>query len=745
METNPIINVNVQSNDTPHAQYKTVILKPNMVDDVNTLTQEMVSQGNTKYVIKYDFTLGEDITIPANCVLEFDGGSISGAYTLTGSNTGINAGLVKIFNTNVLFDGTWNVDTYYPEWFGAVGDGVTDDKNAFEKLNGKHITLQSKVYCISSITFGSKTQIYGNGRNKTVLKQKDNSSGDFITLLNWDYGRITNFTIQGGNDIEVVNYQQALVKVKTTNGQTSTNRSLIDNVFINASEANGISFLGYNDVDNGITCSYNWIYTVSNLFVENCGDYCIFNNSTDNLFININASAGGKADIYERGGSNMWNNLKLDGPSCSECIGMSLSDIMTSEDRGAALVIRGEGRSNFINLDVQSSYFLGVKIIGTRWCNIQGDINNCGLYVSQNLKDNVEGLHLYDEEDLDYTPGLYIKGVHSNFIQVNCNYFASQAQSFISDSANISTGNVLILNYEITERIGNYLYHFDLEQFKLYNTVIEGNSNEKHEIVRYLKNLHNSDYIGGSDNITVSDNDTEIFDTPCKTMTMDARNARANVNLYYSDGAFTRFIPGHTYICMFVVKILDFTKKDSVAYINKLPFVNVIEEVNGSWVGVKTNISDRYNRLKAKVGDVYLSAFAFEPTSYKGQVILDSTGETGRFKVANVKIYDATQDLGINMQLKESASGTGQYGIIEKILLNNQNLLNANQQFDDILVKFYSDKLFLTKDAGKSLCRTPIPNIGDYYFDTDLGKPIFASDIAMDGTITWVDATGTPV
>ena len=134
METNPIINVNVQSNDTPSAQYKTVILKPNMVDDVNTLTQAMVNQANTKYVIKYDYTLGGDINIPANCVLEFDGGSIAASGnndTITGNNT-IYIGKQNIFK-GILLQGTWLNTNIYDTIFDS--STYADSYNIIQSIN----------------------------------------------------------------------------------------------------------------------------------------------------------------------------------------------------------------------------------------------------------------------------------------------------------------------------------------------------------------------------------------------------------------------------------------------------------------------------------------------------------------------------------------------------------------------------------------------------------------------------------
>lgn len=75
---NKNILVQVTGPQQAPATYTTKVLKANMVNGVNILTQLDFTNPNTKYVIKWDFDLkGETIEIPRNCILEFDGGSIS--------------------------------------------------------------------------------------------------------------------------------------------------------------------------------------------------------------------------------------------------------------------------------------------------------------------------------------------------------------------------------------------------------------------------------------------------------------------------------------------------------------------------------------------------------------------------------------------------------------------------------------------------------------------------------------------
>lgn len=154
-----------------------VILRKNIVNGVNALMQSMINEANTIYEIRYDFTLDEDITIPANCILEFEGGGFRGEHTITGTNTGIDAGLIKIFNTDVTLAGTFKNGEWNIEWFGADYSVLNNDiiiNFAIEqiynigggtlKLN-HDITISDTVWLMSGVSllgtsFNTKTDTW---------------------------------------------------------------------------------------------------------------------------------------------------------------------------------------------------------------------------------------------------------------------------------------------------------------------------------------------------------------------------------------------------------------------------------------------------------------------------------------------------------------------------------------------------------------------------------------------------------
>lgn len=161
------VNVNVGGNgriiDTL-STYVTKVLKPNIVDGKNVLTQEMLSSKNTKYVIKYNYELlGATLTIPQNVILEFDGGSIKNG-TLVGNET------ILVYNQeeedvfkNVLLEGSFERST------SAIADKM-DNTNGMAKIYLKknkplatQLTQPNTIYVIQyDFTLGEDITVPAN-------------------------------------------------------------------------------------------------------------------------------------------------------------------------------------------------------------------------------------------------------------------------------------------------------------------------------------------------------------------------------------------------------------------------------------------------------------------------------------------------------------------------------------------------------------------------------------------------------
>ena len=83
---------------------------------INVLTQAMLNRPNTIYVIQHDYDLnGQTITVPENCILKFDGGSLKNG-TIVGQNTNIIASPNVIIFDNIDIHGSWIVKDIYVAW-----------------------------------------------------------------------------------------------------------------------------------------------------------------------------------------------------------------------------------------------------------------------------------------------------------------------------------------------------------------------------------------------------------------------------------------------------------------------------------------------------------------------------------------------------------------------------------------------------------------------------------------------------
>ena len=100
---------------------------------------------NTVWKITESFDLkGASIRLPEGVTLYFNGGELTNG-TLTGSKTLIaSQGFSQVFDA-VSLTGTFENEYIMPYWFGAVMDGVTDDRDAFVATLAQANTLGLKV------------------------------------------------------------------------------------------------------------------------------------------------------------------------------------------------------------------------------------------------------------------------------------------------------------------------------------------------------------------------------------------------------------------------------------------------------------------------------------------------------------------------------------------------------------------------------------------------------------------------
>ena len=141
-----------------------------------------VTDTNTVFEIRYDFDLGgQTMNLPTNSVLLFNGGSISNGQ-LNGSRTKIFAELVKIFDTDVTFAGSWEVECIFPQWFGAVTGNIQDCTTAFQcAINSRIVSTHIRVPT-GEYRFDGELSFVGN-----------NYYVESIGAANWNYYGTSDF------------------------------------------------------------------------------------------------------------------------------------------------------------------------------------------------------------------------------------------------------------------------------------------------------------------------------------------------------------------------------------------------------------------------------------------------------------------------------------------------------------------------------------------------------------------------
>ena len=164
--------------------------RPIVIDD-----DDFFARNNTRIIIDKVYNLGgRTIRLGANDTLVFKGGVILNGVII-GDDTFIEAPDMPIFQM-VTLTGSWDKNIIAsPEWFGAKGDGVTDDAEPIQlaldyfrvvRLGGKKYATSKTIQVHSNTEFsgmGNHSVLYNivnSGYNKTIVNIGILSSGKVL-------------------------------------------------------------------------------------------------------------------------------------------------------------------------------------------------------------------------------------------------------------------------------------------------------------------------------------------------------------------------------------------------------------------------------------------------------------------------------------------------------------------------------------------------------------------------------------
>lgn len=186
------------------------ILRKNMVAGKNVLTQEMITDPNTIYEIRYDYDLeGAEITIPEGCTLKFVGGSLKNGV-IKGNNTIIvNKDNDHIFteiyfHTNDVTSDYSNAGLFickeiYAKWFGIIPNNSINYQDKFEQLS-------SLICCCENINLYFDEGNYKFGKQDSIDQRGFKTISHLILfighcLLKFTGNNIKNIKIYGNGAV----------------------------------------------------------------------------------------------------------------------------------------------------------------------------------------------------------------------------------------------------------------------------------------------------------------------------------------------------------------------------------------------------------------------------------------------------------------------------------------------------------------------------------------------------------------
>lgn len=250
---------NKQHNPNSYSGLGRQYLRKNIVAGQNILTQSMIQWPNTIYIIQYDYDLnGETITIPENCVLDFQGGSLSNG-TIVGNGTNLSSKVTLIFN-DINIKGEWLIPNIYFEWFKWDYNNNADNTYTLRNLLSlQNVNIHNNIYIPDVLIYVSihyDNEPYANESAYSVGILKSNTTlhlNGTIKLNTWDNSWYSIIYAHGSN-INIIGKGKIIGDYLThiPTGESSTNKGADQFGY-------GIYYSGVKKgIIRGIECNYCW-------------------------------------------------------------------------------------------------------------------------------------------------------------------------------------------------------------------------------------------------------------------------------------------------------------------------------------------------------------------------------------------------------------------------------------------------------------------------------------------------------
>ena len=146
-----------------------------------------IGPSNAVFVTSKQLAISSNLSIPSNIKLKFNrGGQLMIAKNAIVSINGpVDAGLERIFEGKGLVKFNKTAATkVYPQWWGAKGDGSTEDTQAVQKAintvastGGRNVIFSKGIYLVNSIVLDSNVNIVGKGWDSILLQKSGATYG----------------------------------------------------------------------------------------------------------------------------------------------------------------------------------------------------------------------------------------------------------------------------------------------------------------------------------------------------------------------------------------------------------------------------------------------------------------------------------------------------------------------------------------------------------------------------------------